>query len=222
LAVAVALLIDRLHISTMSSKQNVSSSGIVVDSATGERHIPASTRPDGTKRREIRVRPGYRPPEDVEVYKNRSAEAWKNRGSVIPGAEGLDKDSTQSKSGTAASNKNAKKREAKKRAKAAGAGEDDATSAATEQGRNGVTSATNGDEKNNVEETPVDAEAEKEKKARNLKKKLRQARELREKKDKGESLLPEQFEKVIKINELIRQLDALGFDADGEKKGVEG
>jgi partner of Y14 and mago protein len=31
-------------------------------------------------------------------------------------------------------------------------------------------------------------------------------------------LLPEQFEKVIKINELIRQLDALGFDAEGENK----
>ena len=53
---------------------------------------------------------------------------------------------------------------------------------------------------------------------RNLKKKLRQARELREKKDSGESLLPEQFEKVIKIKELIRQLDALGYDAEGESK----
>jgi partner of Y14 and mago protein len=31
-------------------------------------------------------------------------------------------------------------------------------------------------------------------------------------------LLPEQFEKVIRINELIRQLDTLGFTADGEKK----
>ena len=64
----------------------------------------------------------------------------------------------------------------------------------------------------------VDPEAEKEKQARNLKKKLRQARELKDKKDKGESLLPEQFEKVIKINELIRQLDGLGFNADGELK----
>jgi partner of Y14 and mago protein len=31
-------------------------------------------------------------------------------------------------------------------------------------------------------------------------------------------LLPEQFEKVIRISELIRQLDTLGFDAQGEKK----
>lgn len=38
------------------------------------------------------------------------------------------------------------------------------------------------------------------------------------KKDGGEGLLPEQIAKVIKINELIRELDALGFDADGEPK----
>ncbi len=56
---------------------------------------------------------------------------------------------------------------------------------------------------------------------RTLKKKIRQAKELKEKKETGESLLPEQIAKVIKINELIRELDALGFDADGEPK-VEG
>ena len=58
-----------------------------------------------------------------------------------------------------------------------------------------------------------------EKKARNLKKKLRQARDLRDKKNQGEALLPEQLEKVIKIQELVRQLDALGFDSNGDKKG---
>ncbi|KAL1966301.1 hypothetical protein VTN77DRAFT_4654 [Rasamsonia byssochlamydoides] len=207
----------------MSAKQQVSSSGIVVDAVTGQRHVPASTRADGSVRREIRIRPGYLPPEDIAVYKNPSAEAWKKRGSMgVPGAEGL-KDTTPSKSGTAASNKNAKRREAKKRAKAAGAGEDNAASA-TDQDKNNVTSAvqTNGDKANAEQPAVVDPEAEKEKKVRNLKKKLRQARELREKKDKGESLLPEQLEKVIKINEIIRQLDALGFDADGEKKVTEG
>jgi partner of Y14 and mago protein len=64
----------------------------------------------------------------------------------------------------------------------------------------------------------VDPEAEKEKEAKKLVKKLRQARELKDKKEKGDALLPEQFEKVIRINELIRQLESLGFDAQGEKK----
>jgi partner of Y14 and mago protein len=59
---------------------------------------------------------------------------------------------------------------------------------------------------------------ERQKTARNLKKKLNQAKELKEKKEGGAALLPEQFAKVIKINELIRELDALGFDADGEPK----
>ncbi|KAK3060977.1 hypothetical protein LTS18_007292, partial [Coniosporium uncinatum] len=67
-------------------------------------------------------------------------------------------------------------------------------------------------------EQPVDPEAEKEKEAKKLCKKLRQAKELKDKKEKGDTLLPEQFDKVIKINELIRQLDALGFDANGEQK----
>ncbi|EEA26226.1 hypothetical protein TMatcc_005517 [Talaromyces marneffei ATCC 18224] len=190
----------------MPATEPVTSSGIVVDAATGQRHVPSSTRADGTKRKEIRIRPGYQPPEDVQKYKNRSAEAWKNRGSGgVPGAEAVVPSNTQ-QSESAASNKNAKRREAKKKAKA----EEEAATADGTVKENDAPKA--------EPENAIDPEAEKEKKARNLKKKLRQARELSEKKDKGESLLPEQFAKVIKINELIRELDALGFDADGEKK----
>lgn len=178
-------------------------SGIVTDELSGERHIPESKRADGTTRKAIKIRPGYRPPEDVEVYKNRTAENFRNRGKgPIPGAEGL-KDDKPAQPSSAASNKNAKRREARKKAKAAGEGEGEAAPA----------------EETKKEE--ADPEAEKEKKVRTLKKKIRQAKELKEKKETGESLLPEQIAKVIKINELIRELDALGFDADGEPK-VEG
>lgn len=193
----------------MPASEPVTSSGIVVDETTGQRHVPSSTRADGTKRKEIRIRPGYQPPEDVQKYKNRSAEAWKNRGSGgVPGAEVVASNNAQ-QAGSAASNKNAKRREAKKKAKA----EEEAAN----EGKDTNTTETK-DTPKAEPETVVDPEAEKEKKARNLKKKLRQARELSEKKEKGESLLPEQFAKVIKINELIRELDALGFDPEGEKK----
>lgn len=120
------------------------------------------------------------------------------------------------------SSKNAKKREAKKRAKAEegefeGEGQDETKpktgGALDKENWRAGAPATKEEPKEEV-----DPEAEKEKKARALKKKLRQARDLREKKDHGESLLPEQFEKVIRMNELIRQLDALGFDAEGEKR----
>ena len=212
---------------------SVTASGITTNNATGERHIPSSTRADGSQRREIRIRPGYRPPEDVELYKNRAAAAFRNRGAAggVPGAEGLKSDQSAATTASAgASNKNAKKREAKRRAKEGAAasegeksGQDKQTGAlAKENWRSGNTNG--GDDSaaaaagGGEPSAAVDPEVEKEKKARNLKKKLRQARDLRDKKDKGENLLPEQLEKVIKMHELIRQLDALGFDSEGEKK----
>jgi partner of Y14 and mago protein len=180
-------------------------SGIVTDTLSGERHIPESKRADGSTRKAIKIRPGYRPPEDVEVYKNRTAENFRNRGKgPVPGAEGLRDDKPAAQPSTAAANKNAKRREARKKAKAAGEAQDEEKAAPAGQ--------------EVKKEEVVDLEAEQEKKVRTLKKKLRQAKELKEKKEGGESLLPEQIAKVIKISELIRELDALGFDADGEPK----
>lgn len=188
----------------MPSVPTPSKAGII-EANNGERHIPSSVRPDGTKRREIKIRPGYKPPEDVEVYKNRTADAFRTRGTGgVPGAEGLKDDREGS---TANGNKNAKRREARKKAKAT----EDA------DGTENPSSVTKDTQEDKPEEV-VDPAAEREKKARNLKKKLKQAKELKEKKDEGAALLPEQFAKVIKISELIRELDALGFDAEGEPK----
>ncbi|RYP90605.1 hypothetical protein DL770_003272 [Monosporascus sp. CRB-9-2] len=188
-----------------SEPSKPSTSGIVTDETSGERHIPESVRADGTTRKAIKIRPGYKPPEDVELYKNRTAETFRNRGKGgIPGAEGLKEQKTEAPS--AAANKNAKRREARKKAKAASDSHPDATSDATKD----VAAA--------KAEEEVDPEVEKEKKARNLKKKLKQAKDLKSKKEGGETLLPEQIAKVIKINELVRELEALGFDADGELK----
>ncbi|KAK4990374.1 hypothetical protein LTR66_002771 [Elasticomyces elasticus] len=181
-------------------------SGIAVD-ANGERLIPASTRADGSVRREIRVRPGYRPPEDVELYKNRTAEAWKARGTGgVPGAE-----TVSPTLGTAAATKNARRKEARKKA-AAKDGKDEGD---TRQAKADVKHT---EAKPAEVEEALDPETAKVKEARKLSKKLRQARELKDKKTQGSALLPEQFEKVIRINELIRQLESLGFDEDGEKK----
>jgi partner of Y14 and mago protein len=188
---------------------SVSRAGITT-SANGERHIPASVRPDGTLRKEIRVRPGYRPPEDIELYKNRTAEGFRNRGKAgVPGAEGLKADEDPTKL-SAAANKNAKRRDARK--KAAAAATDGSPEEKKPAEKSEVVEAATEPEK------PKDPEAEKDKEAKKLLKKLRQARDLKDKKEKGDKLLPEQFEKVIKINELIRQLETLGFDAQGEKK----
>ncbi|KAI9775165.1 MAG: hypothetical protein M1839_001416 [Geoglossum umbratile] len=188
-------------------------SGIITNES-GERHIPASRRADGSTRREIKIRPGYKPPEDVEVYKNRAAESWKTRGSGgIPGAEGLQDGKADGADSKASSNKNAKRREARKKAKAA-----------SDPPPQGPTSsspapAESSDQNPPPSGSPLDPSAEKEKQARNLRKKLRQAKDLMDRKESGENLLPEQLEKVIKINELVRQLDSLGISADGQLEG---
>jgi len=140
------------------------------------------------------VRPGYRPPEDVEVYKNKPADAYKSRGNGgVPGAEYLD-----SKSRASATPKTTKAKAPSK------------TPAVTVK----IETAAAPEPEN---KEPLDPEVEKEKEAKKLTKRLRQARELQQKKEEGGALLPEQFEKVIRINELIRQLDKLGFDAEGNK-----
>ncbi|KAK4615191.1 hypothetical protein CLAFUR0_09455 [Fulvia fulva] len=175
--------------------------------SNGDSVIPSSTRSDGSVRKEIRVKPGYQPPEDVEVYKNRTAEAWKNRGKGgVPGAESAGSDPAADLTQSAAAAKNAKRREARK--KAATGGKEESTANAT-NGEKGADAP---------KQEEVDPEVEKAKEAKKLAKKLRQARELKAKKDEGAALLPEQFAKVIKMSELIRQLDALGFDQEGEKK----
>lgn len=143
------------------------------------------------------MRPGYRPPEDVEVYKNKTAEGFntarKFRG--VPGAELVEPQKVKS--------------DIKKAPKTKEVGQ-----------ANGTIEKPKTKEEPQQQQSvePVDPEAEKEKEARKLCKKLRQARELLGKKEKGDALLPEQFQKVIKISELIRQLDVLGFDDEGQRK----
>jgi partner of Y14 and mago len=201
-----------IHHRTMSQSPSTSgtttpsNAGITLNEA-GERIIPSSVRPDGTLRKEIKVRPGYRPPEDVEIYRNRAAASWKQRASdgKIPGAEPVES-STSNSTMSSSAKKNAKKREAAKKKKAAeecSGGAKKVEEKTKEEAKPNATAKTlKPDEM---------TEEEKEKAAKALRKKLRQAQDLKDKKEKGEALLPEQLEKVIKVNELMRQLKALGL-----------
>ncbi|EGX90611.1 RNA binding protein Pym, putative [Cordyceps militaris CM01] len=216
----------------------VTNAGIVTDETSGDRHIPESLRADGTTRKAIKIRPGYRPAEDVELYRARNAVAQRERRRVgVPGAEAPKDETAQvqsassstealekstalswrrddgnaatmpSPSTSAASLKNAKRREARKKSKS------------TDLGDAASLTETLALEKTDTPKTEdVDREVEREKRVRNLKKKLKQAKDLKTKKDEGQGLLPEQIAKVIKINELIRELNALGFDDEGEVK----
>lgn len=205
--------------------QPTAKSGIKTKS-DGTSIIPSSKRADGSTRKEIRVRPGYKPPEDVETYKNRSAESWKNRGAGgVPGAEPVSTTESENKT------KNAKRREAARRkAQEHGAGDDEIELAAAMKGH-----SLNAEEKSmddwrtrgKLVENPqsaVDEEAEKQKKIRNLLKKLKAVRELQEKKSNGEKLSHDQIMKMSKEPELVRDLQKLDYDGpelDGGEYNLE-
>lgn len=140
------------------------------------------TCPDGSKRKEIKIPSGCKAPEDVEVYKNRTAKWWKNRGNHdrVLGAEGLDGAVKGSGTGTITGNtkKTAKRREAEKKAMEHG----------TKAARNLTAANPKSSLSNRLNSDP---EAEKAKNIHTLKKRPRQAREWREKKDNGDHFLPE-------------------------------
>jgi len=100
-------------------------------------------------------------------------------------------------------NKNAKRRAARKKAKEKDDGEADDKNPAETKSSTALAEPSKSNEELEEEE--------KEKKAKAIRKKIRQANELKSKRENGESLLPEQIDKIIKMNELTRQLNALGF-----------
>lgn len=211
-----------------SSLLKLLAQAITMDSSTksgirtnhdGSSYIPASKRADGSTRKEIRVRPGYQPPEDVETYKNRSAEAFKNRGKG--GVPGVDVESKPS--AVEAKSKNAKRREAAKRNATTANDHDDLTTAMKDAAlddkvkgwNNFAASASDGPRDVPAED---DAAAERQKKVRNALKKLKAVRELKEKKSQGEKLSPDQLLKISKEEEILRDLKKLDYDGT-EVKG---
>ncbi|KAK5946555.1 hypothetical protein PMZ80_000698 [Knufia obscura] len=181
------------------------SSGIQT-SAGGQAFIPSSRRPDGTTRKEIKIRPGYKPPEDVETYKSRSAETWRSKGGRgVPGAEvsKVDQNDAEGKS------KNAKRREAARKKKEFG----------DQQGVDEVGDAVgnlhvqdDGQMKDTKTNGEVDPDAERQKKIRNQLKKLKAVKELKAKKLAGEKLSADQLVKIAKEQEIIRDLVKLDYD----------
>ena len=197
-----------------STTPPVAKSGIKTTS-DGTSIIPSSKRPDGSTRKEIRVRPGYKPPEDVETYKNRSAESWKNRDTGgVPGADPVATNDAENRS------KNAKRRDAARRkAQENGVGTSDedprlATAMKDHTLNDEERLKENWRNPSKLVENPqsvIDEEAEKQKKIRNLLKKLKAIRELKEKKASGDKLSHDQIMKMAKEPELVRDLQKLEY-----------
>ncbi|CAG8457396.1 10310_t:CDS:2 [Paraglomus occultum] len=145
----------------MSSEPSSTPSGIIT-TETNERLIPSSRRADGSVRRERRVRAGYVPQEDVQIYQNRHVRKQENLGAITENLEALN----------------------------------------LREGNDGQQS---GETLTNKPQTEIEIA----RKIRTLEKKLIQIDKLKEKADLGETLLPEQQEKVDKSDSLREELDAL-------------
>ncbi|KAG0004605.1 hypothetical protein BGZ80_004781 [Entomortierella chlamydospora] len=168
------------------------------------RVIPMSRRADGTIRKERKVRPGYTPPEDVAKYTNRVLDAIRPASSISSLAT-PPVNSSSSSSSTPKTKSQIKNEKRKAKRKEEGPSEtnqsklerEDATKPSTDA--TPTTAIADTTTATAVAEfAPVDPE----KKLRALNKKLRQAEQLKERQEKGEELLPEQLEKISKMDEL--------------------
>lgn len=202
--------------SSSRTPQAASLSGIVTtadpsSSAPATRRvIPQTRRADGSYRKEIRVRDGYVPPEDVEKYANEkvATSARLAPGEVIGYAPSASSGKDESGAGlTKAQKKNERRKAAKQLAGEKGqAKESTKTSSASTPPLPSSSTKTAGDDH---EGTAQSGGGDPAKKRKALQKKLRQAEQLKERSDAGEVLLPEQAEKVEKIDQLAKEIAAI-------------
>jgi partner of Y14 and mago protein len=183
------------------------------------RVIPTSRRADGSIRKERMIRPGYTPPEDVARYTNRVLDAARPANSISSMAPRPVPTTTNTNNTpkTKSQLKN-EKRKAKRQESASTTTTTTSSSTSPIKPTTGVN--TSNQKKDTLKETEkVDAAPNPEPVAvknpeyqqRNLIKKLNQAKQLKEKQENGEKMLPEQLEKISKIEELQSLIDKLSL-----------
>ncbi|KAK5078384.1 hypothetical protein LTR64_003205 [Lithohypha guttulata] len=199
---------------SLDFKLKETSSGIQT-SVDGQAFIPSSRRPDGTTRKEIKVRPGYKPPEDVETYKSRTTEHRRQNANRIPG---VDDDDQKIPRVDETKNRNAKRREAARKKKDDDSGQDVGglqTAAPTSDTKNQTADLDTTSATVDIQLPAIDQDQERQKKIRNNLKKLRAVHELKTKKATGEKLSTDQMMKISKEQEIVR--DLLKLDYSGEE-----
>mmetsp|Transcript_34254 Transcript_34254/g.97108 ORF Transcript_34254/g.97108 Transcript_34254/m.97108 type:complete len:194 (-) Transcript_34254:1114-1695(-) len=173
----------------MSGLLSAKEASNVVTKEDGTRVIPASRRPDGTWRKERRVREGYIPQDEQPVYESKGRQMTK--GPNLP--PGLHPDDVAGKKPVS---KSAKKNAARKAKRDEACVQPAAVEASLKNlsvKEEGKASGAQDSLEPSASEDPVLAL---EKKVRNLKKKIRQCDAIQAKVDQGENITPEESAKL--------------------------